>query len=119
MLDVFVKVYIKEIVFNVILYIDVFMEDGFIKEEWKMVVEIKKIVDLLIKVIVICVCVFVFVGYFEFVNIEFEEFLDEDEVCEILCEVSGIMVIDKCEDGGYVILKECVGDFVIFILWIC
>lgn len=112
-------VYIKQIVFNVILYIDVFLDDGLIKEEWKMVVEIKKIVDLLIKVIVICVCVFVFVGYLELINIEFEEFLDEDEVCDILCEVLGIMVVDKCEDGGYVIFVECVGDFVIFISCIC
>lgn len=113
------KKFQKQIVFNVILQIDVFFDSGDIKEEWKMMVEMKKIIDLFIKVIVICVCVLVFVGYFEVVNVEFEDFLDEDEVCDILCEVLGIFVIDKCEFGGYLMLVECVGDFVIFVLCIC
>ena len=105
----------KEIAFNVIPHIDVFMEDGTTKEEWKMVAETKKIVDPAIKVTATCVRVPVFVGHSEAVNIEFEEFLDEDEARDILREAPGIMVIDKREDGGYVTPKECVGDFATFI----
>ncbi|WP_370228645.1 aspartate-semialdehyde dehydrogenase, partial [Cognatishimia sp.] len=108
--DVPPKVYTKEIAFNVIPHIDVFMEDGSTKEEWKMVAETKKIVDPKIKVTATCVRVPVFVGHSESINIEFEEFLDEDEAREILREAPGIMVIDKREDGGYVTPKECVGD---------
>ncbi|SHG88921.1 aspartate-semialdehyde dehydrogenase [Cognatishimia maritima] len=113
--DVPAKVYTKEIAFNVIPHIDVFMEDGSTKEEWKMVAETKKIVDPKIKVTATCVRVPVFVGHSEAVNIEFEEFLDEDEARDILRESPGIMVIDKREDGGYVTPKECVGDFATFI----
>ena len=109
------KVYTKDIAFNVIPHIDVFMEDGSTKEEWKMVAETKKIVDPAIKVTATCVRVPVFVGHSEAVNIEFEDFLDEDEARDILREAPGIMVIDKREDGGYVTPKECVGDFATFI----
>ncbi|WP_164660699.1 aspartate-semialdehyde dehydrogenase [Tropicibacter sp. Alg240-R139] len=105
----------KQIAFNVIPQIDVFMEDGTTKEEWKMVVETKKIVDPSIKVTATCVRVPVFVGHSEAVNIEFEEFLDEDEARDILREAPGIMVIDKREDGGYVSPIECAGDFATFI----
>ena len=113
--DVPPKKFQKEIAFNVIPHIDVFMEDGSTKEEWKMVVETKKIVDPSIKVTATCVRVPVFVGHSEAVNIEFEEFLDEDEARDILRESPGIMVIDKREAGGYVTPKECVGDFATFI----
>ena len=113
--DVPPKVYTKEIAFNVIPHIDVFMEDGSTKEEWKMVAETKKIVDPAIKVTATCVRGPVFVGHSESINIEFEEFLDEDEARDILRESPGIMVIDKREDGGYVTPKECVGDFATFI----
>ncbi|MBO9478942.1 aspartate-semialdehyde dehydrogenase [Shimia sp. R11_0] len=113
--DVPPKVYTKEIAFNVIPHIDVFMEDGSTKEEWKMVAETKKIVDKNIKVTATCVRVPVFVGHSESINIEFEDFLDEDEARDILRESPGIMVIDKREDGGYVTPKECVGDFATFI----
>ncbi len=109
------KVYPKQIAFNVIPHIDVFMEDGSTKEEWKMVAETKKIVDKSIKVTATCVRVPVFVGHSESINIEFEEFLDEDEARDILREAPGIMVIDKREDGGYVTPVECVGDFATFI----
>ncbi|MEO1140202.1 MAG: aspartate-semialdehyde dehydrogenase [Pseudomonadota bacterium] len=109
------KKFQKEIAFNVIPQIDVFMEDGSTKEEWKMVVETKKIVDPSIKVTATCVRVPVFVGHSEAVNIEFEEFLDEDEARDILREAPGIMVIDKREAGGYVSPKECVGDYATFI----
>ena len=105
----------KQIAFNVIPHIDVFMEDGFTKEEWKMVAETKKIVDKSIKVHATCVRVPVFVGHSEAVNIEFEEELDEDEAREILREAPGIMVVDKREDGGYVTPVECVGDYATFI----
>ncbi|MEM9247453.1 MAG: aspartate-semialdehyde dehydrogenase [Pseudomonadota bacterium] len=105
----------KQIAFNVIPHIDVFMEDGSTKEEWKMVAETKKIVDTSIKVTATCVRVPVFVGHSEAINIEFEEFLDEDEARDILREAPGIMVIDKREPGGYATPIECVGDFATFI----
>ncbi len=109
------KKFTKQIAFNVIPHIDVFMEDGTTKEEWKMVAETKKIVDPAIKVTATCVRVPVFVGHSEAVNIEFEDHLDEDEAREILRTAPGIMVIDKREDGGYVTPIECVGDFATFI----
>ena len=109
------QTFTKQIAFSVIPHIDVFMEDGSTKEEWKMVAETKKIVDPSIKITATCVRVPVFVGHSEAVNIEFEEFLDEDEAREILREAPGIMVIDKREDGGYVTPIECVGDFATFI----
>ncbi|CUK03556.1 Aspartate-semialdehyde dehydrogenase 2 [Shimia thalassica] len=109
------KKFTKQIAFNVIPHIDVFMEDGTTKEEWKMVVETKKIIDPAIKVTATCVRVPVFVGHSEAINIEFEEFLDEDEARDILREAPGVMVIDKREDGGYVSPVECVGDFATFI----
>ncbi|RWR46259.1 aspartate-semialdehyde dehydrogenase [Sinirhodobacter ferrireducens] len=109
------KKFTKEIAFNVIPHIDVFMEDGSTKEEWKMVAETKKIVDPKIKLTATCVRVPVFVGHSEAVNIEFEEFLDEDEARDILREAPGVMVIDKRENGGYITPKECVGDYATFI----
>ncbi len=105
----------KQIAFNVIPHIDVFMDDGSTKEEWKMVAETKKIVDPKIKVTATCVRVPVFVGHSEAVNIETEDFLDEDEARDILREAPGIMVVDKREDGGYTTPVECVGDFATFI----
>ena len=96
-------------------HIDVFLDSGDTKEEWKMVAETKKILDPAIKVTATCVRVPVFVGHSEAINIEFEEFLDEDEASDILRESPGIMVIDKREDGGYVSPVECVGDYATFI----
>jgi len=109
------KQFTKQIAFNVIPHIDKFMDSGETKEEWKMVAETKKIVDPSIKVTATCVRVPVFVGHSEAVNIEFEDFLDEDEARDILREAPGVMVIDKREDGGYVTPIECVGDFATFI----
>ena len=109
------KKFTKQIAFNVIPHIDVFLEDGQTKEEWKMVAETKKIVDPSIKVTATCVRVPVFVGHAEAINIEFEDHLDEAEARDILREAPGIMVIDKREDGGYVTPIECVGDFATFI----
>ena len=105
----------KQIAFNVIPQIDVFMDSGETKEEWKMVAETKKIVDPSIKVTATCVRVPVFVGHSEAVNIEFEEFLDEDEAREILRQSPGILVVDKREPGGYTTPIECVGDFATYI----
>ena len=109
------SVYPKQIAFNVIPHIDVFMDSGDTKEEWKMVVETKKILDKSIKVTATCVRVPVFVGHAESINIEFEDFLDEDEARDILREAPGCMVIDKREAGGYVTPVECVGDYATFI----
>ena len=105
----------KQIAFNVIPHIDVFLEDGSTKEEWKMVAETKKILDPKIKVTATCVRVPVFVGHSESINIEFEDHLDEAEARDILRESPGIMVIDKRENGGYVTPVECVGDYATFI----
>jgi len=105
----------KQIAFNIIPQIDVFMEDGQTKEEWKMMVETKKILDPAIKVTATCVRVPVFVGHSEAVNIEFEEFLDEDEARDILREAPGCLVVDKREPGGYITPIECVGDYATYI----
>ena len=113
--DIAPKKFQKQIAFNVIPHIDVFMDDGSTKEEWKMVAETKKIIDTKIKVTATCVRVPVFVGHSEAVNIEFEDFLDEDEARDILREAPGIMVVDKREDGGYTTPVECVGDYATFI----
>ena len=109
------KKFSKEIAFNVIPHIDVFLDDGSTKEEWKMTAETKKILDKNIKLTATCVRVPVFVGHSEAVNFEFEEFLDEDEARDILREAPGIMVVDKREPGGYITPKECVGDYATFI----
>ena len=109
------SVYPKQIAFNVIPHIDVFLEDGSTKEEWKMVAETKKIIDKSIKVTATCVRVPVFVGHSESINIEFEDFLDEEEAREILRQAPGVMVIDKREPGGYVTPVECVGEYATYI----
>jgi aspartate-semialdehyde dehydrogenase len=109
------SVYPKQIAFNVIPHIDAFMEDGSTKEEWKMVVETKKIMDPKIRLTATCVRVPVFVGHGEAINVEFEDFLDEDEARDILREAPGLMVVDKREDGGYVTPIDCVGDFATFV----
>ncbi|MEM6905796.1 MAG: aspartate-semialdehyde dehydrogenase [Pseudomonadota bacterium] len=105
----------KQIAFNCIPQIDVFMEDGSTKEEWKMVAETKKIVDPAIKVIATCVRVPVFVGHSEAVHIEFEDPITAEEASEILREAPGCLVVDKREDGGYITPVECVGDYATFI----
>ncbi|NAZ38148.1 aspartate-semialdehyde dehydrogenase [Rubellimicrobium sp. CFH 75288] len=109
------RVYPRQIAFNVIPHIDVFMEDGQTREEWKMAAETKKILDPAIKVTATCVRVPVFVGHSEAVNVEFEEWIDEDEARDILREAPGILVVDKREPGGYVTPVECVGDYATFV----
>ena len=105
----------KQIAFNVIPHIDGFLDDGSTKEEWKMVVETKKILDPKIKLSATCVRVPVFVGHSEAVNIEFEKEISADQAREILREAPGVMVVDKREDGGYVTPVECVGDFATYV----
>jgi aspartate-semialdehyde dehydrogenase len=105
----------KQIAFNVIPHIDVFMEDGYTKEEWKMMAETKKILDPKIRLTATCVRVPVFVGHSEAVSIEFEEPISADEARDILREAPGVLVVDKRESGGYVTPVECVGDFATFV----
>jgi aspartate-semialdehyde dehydrogenase len=105
----------KQIAFNVIPHIDSFLDDGSTKEEWKMVVETKKILDPKIKVIATCVRVPVFVGHSEAVHIEFENEISAKQAQSILREAPGVMLIDKREDGGYVTPVECVGDYATFV----
>ncbi len=105
----------KQIAFNVIPHIDVFMEDGFTKEEWKMMVETKKILDPKIKLVATCVRVPVFVGHSEAVNIEFEHPITDEEARAILREAPGVVVIDKREDEGYITPVESVGEFATYV----
>ena len=105
----------KQIAFNVIPHIDVFLDDGSTKEEWKMVAETKKILDPKIKVQATCVRVPVFVGHSESLNIEFENEISASQAQDILREAPGIMLVDKREDGGYVTPVECVGDYATYI----
>jgi aspartate-semialdehyde dehydrogenase len=104
------KKFTKRIAFNVIPHIDVFMEDGFTKEEWKMVAETKKMLDPKIKLTATAVRVPVFIGHSEAVNIEFEEPITADEARDLLREAPGCIVIDKHEDGGYVTPLESAGE---------
>ncbi len=113
--DVPPKKFSKQIAFNVIPHIDVFLDSGETKEEWKMVAETKKILDPKIKVTATCVRVPVFVGHSEAINIETEEFLDWQEAQDILRESPGIMLVDKREPGGYITPIECVGEFATYV----
>ncbi len=105
----------KQIAFNVIPHIDEFLDDGSTKEEWKMMVETKKILDSKIKLTATCVRVPVFVGHSEAVNIEFENEISAADARRILREAPGIMLVDKREDGGYVTPVECVGEYATYI----
>ena len=100
----------KRIAFNCIPHIDVFMEDGYTKEEWKMVAETKKMLDPKIKLTATCVRVPVFIGHSEAVNLEFEKPLSPAKAREILRNAPGCQVIDKHEDGGYITPYECAGE---------
>ena len=105
----------KQIAFNVIPHIDVFLDDGSTKEEWKMVVETKKILGSKIKVSATCVRVPVFVGHSEAVNVEFERELSAKAAQDVLREAPGVMLIDSRENGGYATPVECVGDGATFV----
>jgi len=100
----------KQIAFNVIPHIDVFLDSGFTKEEWKMMVETQKILDPDIQVTATCVRVPVFVGHSEAVNLEFEKPITAEKARAVLREAPGILVVDKREDGGYATPIECAGE---------
>ena len=104
------KKFPKRMAFNVIPQIDVFMEDGFTKEEWKMAAETKKILDPKIKLVATCVRVPVFIGHSEAVNIEFENPISPEEATEILRSAPGVLVVDKREPGGYITPHEAAGE---------
>ncbi len=108
--DVEVKKFTKRIAFNLIPHIDVFMEDGFTKEEWKMTAETKKILDPKIRLTATCVRVPVFISHSESVNCEFEKPITADEAREILRKAPGVLVIDKHENGGYATPHEAAGE---------
>jgi len=108
--EVEVKKFPRRIAFNLIPHIDVFMEDGYTKEEWKMMAETKKILDPAIRLTATCVRVPVFIGHSEAVNIEFENPISADEARNILRNAPGCLVIDKHEDGGYATPYEAAGE---------
>ena len=105
----------KQIAFNVIPHIDVFMDDGATKEEWKMVVETKKILDPAIKVIAHCVRVPVFIGHSEMVNIECEKPISAEEARSALKRAPGVSVVDHRADEGYVTPVECAGEDAVYV----
>ncbi len=111
----FQEKFTKPIAFNVIPHIDVFMEDGSTKEEWKMMVETKKILDPYIQVHATCVRVPVFIGHAEAVNIELETPLDADEARALLREAPGVALVDHREDEGYVTPSECAGEDPVYV----
>ena len=112
---VVVEHFTKQIAFNVIPQIDVFLDSGFTKEEWKMVVETQKILDPDIQLTATCVRVPVFRGHSESVNIEFEKPITAEQARAALRAFPGLMVVDKREDGGYVTPIECAGEDATFI----
>jgi aspartate-semialdehyde dehydrogenase len=105
----------KQIAFNVIPHIGDFMEDGYTQEEWKMMVETKKIMDTSIKLTATCVRVPVFVGHSEAVTVEFENPISAEEAQEMLREAPGVMLIDRREDEGYITPVEAVGEFATYV----
>jgi len=109
------KNFTKQIAFNVIPHIDSFMDDGSTKEEWKMVVETKKILDPSINLTTTCVRVPVFVGHSESVNIEFNNNIDIEKIKNCLISAPGCKVVDEHKDGGYITPAEIDGDFITYI----
>ena len=105
----------KEIAFNCIPHIDKFMDDGATKEEWKMVVETRKILDPDIAVIATCVRVPVFIGHGESVHVEFEKPVTASEARDVLRSAPGVVVMDTREDGGYATQLDCVGEDAVFV----
>jgi aspartate-semialdehyde dehydrogenase len=109
------KYFQKQIAFNVIPQIDVFLDDGAAKEEWKMAVETKKILDPAIEVAATCVRVPVFVGHALAANVEFEHEISVDAAREALYEFEGVLLIDDPAAGEYVTPVECVGEYGVFV----
>ena len=109
------EVFTKQIAFNAIPHIDVFMDDGFTKEEWKMQVETAKILDPNIKLVAHCVRIPVFIGHSEAVFIETEKSFEEKQIRELLRNAEGLAVIDMRSDEGYATPVECAGDDLVFV----
>ena len=109
------RIFTKQIAYNVIPHIDTFLDSGFTKEEWKMMVETQKILDPDIQLVATCVRVPVFIGHSEAVNIEFEKPITAAQARAILREAPGCLVVDKHEDGGYVTPIEAAGEDATFI----
>ena len=109
------KVFPKQIAFNCIPHIDTFMDDGQTKEEWKMVVETKKILDPKIKVTATCVRLPVFIGHAEALNIQFAKPVSDDQAREVLQGAPGIVVLDHRADEGYVTPAECAGEDAVYV----
>jgi aspartate-semialdehyde dehydrogenase len=109
------KQFPKQIAFNVIPHIDVFLDDGSTKEEWKMSVETKKILDPAIEVAATCVRVPVFVGHALAVNVEFEHEIDLDEAREALLDFEGVLLVDDPAKGEYVTPIDCVGEYAVLV----
>lgn len=105
----------KRIAFNTIPHIDVFMDDGATKEEWKMVVETKKILDASINVQITCVRVPVFIGHSEALHVEFENPISADDARKILSAAPGCAVVDRRENGGYITPIEAAGEDAVYI----
>ncbi|MCG8625401.1 MAG: aspartate-semialdehyde dehydrogenase [Proteobacteria bacterium] len=105
----------KDIAFNIIPHIDAFMDDGFTREEWKMVAETQKILDPAIEVVAHCARVPVFIGHSEAVFVECAEAVDEAEARRVLRRAAGISLVDKHEDGGYITPKDSVGEDAVYV----
>ncbi len=105
------KKFQKRLAFNVIPQIDIFLEDGSTKEEWKMAVETKKILDPEIEVSATCVRCPIFVGHAEAVNVEFEHELTVEDARDALYEAPGVQLIDKPDELYYATPLDCVGEF--------
>jgi len=109
------SLFTKQIAFNVIPHIDVFMDDGCTKEEWKMVVETNKILDPDIRVHANCARVATFIGHAEYVNIETEKPITDGAAREVLRHAPGVSVVDHRADEGYVTPVECAGEDAVFV----
>ena len=109
------EAFTKQIAFNAIPHIDVFMEDGRTKEEWKMDFETKKILDPNISVCANCVRIPAFVGHGEMINVEFENPINENDARDALKKADGISVVDYRKDGGYVTIDECAGQDPVYV----
>ncbi len=109
------EIFTKPIAFNVIPHIDVFMDDGSTKEEWKMVAETKKILDPKILVTATCVRVPVFIGHAESINIEFENPISDEEARNALKNAPGVVVVDHRANEGYVTPAEIAGEDAVYV----
>jgi aspartate-semialdehyde dehydrogenase len=110
-----VEQFTKPIAFNVIPHIDRFMDDGFTKEEWKMTVETRKILDPDIALVATCVRVPVFIGHAEAVHVEFHNPVNVAEARNVLRDAPGVQVVDAREDGGYITPIDCAGEDATFV----